>query len=147
MIVLLSQNKYRGGVGSGARRSALQQRGGCEMDRKAVRGIILPEEGYAEAMETVVEPYLAERMMTEFCERENGKRIFYARCLADQPRGVVIISHGYTETVENTRKSFTISCAEVITSLCQSTAGMAAVTECAVIQGIYRLCMWMTCCL
>lgn len=42
------------------------------MDRKAVRGIILPEEGYAEAMETVVEPYLAERMMTEFCERENG---------------------------------------------------------------------------
>lgn len=75
------------------------------MDRKAVRGMILPEEGYAEAMETVVGPYLAERMTTGFCERENGKRIFYARCLADQPRGVVIISHGYTETVEKYKEN------------------------------------------
>lgn len=75
------------------------------MDRKAVRGMILPEEGYAEAMETVVGPYLAGRMTTGFCERENGKRIFYARCLADQPGGVVIISHGYTETVEKYKEN------------------------------------------
>ncbi len=75
------------------------------MDKRAVCDMILPEEGYAEAMETVVEPYLAERMRTGYCEREKGKRIFYARCLSDQPKGVVIISHGYTETIEKYKEN------------------------------------------
>lgn len=70
------------------------------MDRRSIHDMILPEDGYAEMMETVVRPYLAERMTTGYCEREKGKRIFYARCLADRPKGVIIISHGYTETVE-----------------------------------------------
>lgn len=70
------------------------------MDKRTVHDMILPEEQYAKMMETVVEPYLAKRMTTEYCERECGKRIFYARCLTDQPKGIVIISHGYTETVE-----------------------------------------------
>lgn len=75
------------------------------MDRRAVRDMILPEDGYAEAMETVVELYLAERMTTGYCEREKGKRIFYARCLADQPKGIVVISHGYTETIEKYKEN------------------------------------------
>lgn len=75
------------------------------MDRSAVRDMILPEDGYAEVMETVVEPYLAERMTTGYCEREPGKRIFYARCLADQPKGIVVISHGYTETIEKYKEN------------------------------------------
>lgn len=70
------------------------------MNRRAIHDMILPEEGYAGRMETVVEPYLAARMTTGYCEREQGKRIFYARCLADRPKGIVIISHGYTETIE-----------------------------------------------
>ena len=52
-------------------------------------------------MESVVLPYLAERKTEKYCERENGKKIFYLRCLADQPQGIVILSHGYTETAEN----------------------------------------------
>lgn len=70
------------------------------MDKRTVCDMILPDVGYEEAMKTVVEPYLAERMTTGYCEREKGKRIFYARCLADSPQGIVVISHGYTETVE-----------------------------------------------
>lgn len=70
------------------------------MDRRAVKKMILPEDGYAEAMETVVRPYLAKRMTTGYLEREPGRQIFYARCLSDQPGGIVVISHGYTETIE-----------------------------------------------
>lgn len=70
------------------------------MDRRAVKKMILPEDGYAEAMETVVRPYLAKRMTTGYLEREPGRQIFYVRCLSDQPVGIVVISHGYTETIE-----------------------------------------------
>lgn len=70
------------------------------MDRDMACNMILPEEGYGEGMEAVVEPYLAKRKEEGFCEREKGKRIYYVRCLADRPKGIVIISHGYTETVE-----------------------------------------------
>lgn len=70
------------------------------MNEKAIHDILLSEENYAEAMDAVVQPYLAERMSAGYCEREAGKRIFYARALADEPRGVVVISHGYTETIE-----------------------------------------------
>lgn len=75
------------------------------MDKRTVRDMILPDEGYTEAMETVVEPYLAKRMTTGYCERETGRRIFYARCLADQPKGIVVISHGYTETIEKYKEN------------------------------------------
>lgn len=70
------------------------------MERNIVSDMLLREESYAEAMDTVVGPYRAERMTIEHCEREPGKRIFYARALADDPKGIVIISHGFTETIE-----------------------------------------------
>lgn len=70
------------------------------MGKKEIFDGILPEAGYEEKMRTVVEPYLAERRTEGFCQREEGKRIFYVRCLADCPKGVVVISHGYTETIE-----------------------------------------------
>ncbi|MCM1025871.1 MAG: alpha/beta hydrolase [Roseburia sp.] len=70
------------------------------MEKTATNYFVLPEQGYEEAMQSTVEPYLAARRTDGFCQREEGKRIFYARCLADSPRGVVVISHGYTETIE-----------------------------------------------
>ena len=70
------------------------------MDKKTIHNMILPEEGYSEAMQTVVLPYLAHRKTENYCEREKGKRIYYIRCLADNPRGIAVISHGYTETTE-----------------------------------------------
>ena len=70
------------------------------MDRRTIHNLIIPAEGYAEIMESAVLPYLAERKTEKYCEREQGKKIFYLRCLADQPQGIVILSHGYTETAD-----------------------------------------------
>lgn len=62
--------------------------------------MILREENYDETMNTIVLPYLAQRKTENYCQREEGKGIFYIRCLADHPKGIVVISHGYTETIE-----------------------------------------------
>ncbi|MDE6203681.1 MAG: alpha/beta hydrolase [Lachnospiraceae bacterium] len=70
------------------------------MGRNTVRNLILPEKEYRERMKAVVEPYLAKRKREGFCEREKGNRIFYMCCLADRPKGVIVLSHGYTETIE-----------------------------------------------
>lgn len=70
------------------------------MDRESIHNMIIPEEKYDETMKTVVLPYLAPRKTEHYCEREAGRRLFYIRCLADQPKGIVVISHGYTETAE-----------------------------------------------
>ena len=70
------------------------------MDRRTIHNLIIPAEGYAEIMESAVLPYLAERKTERYCEREQGKKIFYLRCLADQPQGIVFLSHGYTETAD-----------------------------------------------
>lgn len=62
--------------------------------------LILSEQGYREQMENVVEPYLDIRKSVLWPEREEGKKIYCERYLADSPKGVVMISHGFTETAE-----------------------------------------------
>ena len=71
-----------------------------KMDKRTIHNLIIPAEKYAERMESMVLPYLAERKTENYCEREKGKKIFYLRCLADHPQGIVILSHGYTETTD-----------------------------------------------
>ena len=74
------------------------------------------EAHYAEEMEKTAEPYLAKRRKDLFFpaqQKENGKeRLFPAqqkkagknrklhvvRYTADQPKGVLVISHGFTES-------------------------------------------------
>ena len=70
------------------------------MDKEIIHNMILSEENYGETMKTVVLPYLEQRKTEQYCEREKGRRIFYIRCLADNPKGIAVISHGYTETIE-----------------------------------------------
>lgn len=61
---------------------------------------ILQEENYKEQIEMIVEPYLEKRRTELWLERENEKKIYCVRCLADHPKGVVMVSHGFTENVE-----------------------------------------------
>lgn len=75
------------------------------MEREKLREILLSEEGYAQAMDEVVAPYLEQRMEAAYCEREAGKRIFFVRALSDEPQGIIVMSHGYTETIEKHRES------------------------------------------
>ncbi len=75
------------------------------MEREQLQEILLSEEDYARAMDEVVTPYLEKRMRGQYLEREAGKKIFFVRGLADEPRGIVVLSHGYTETIEKHRET------------------------------------------
>ena len=58
------------------------------------------ESNYAEEMKSVVEPYLKARMETGFDERVKGQPIYYEYFRSDHPKGVIVISHGFTESVK-----------------------------------------------
>ena len=60
----------------------------------------ITEENYEEQMKDLVEPYLAARRETGFDERVEGQSVYYEHYRADEPRGVVVISHGFTESVK-----------------------------------------------
>ena len=62
--------------------------------------IIIDERNYVSAMEEKVIPYLTERRKIFFLEREAGKKLYCVSYRADTPRGVILISHGFTETAE-----------------------------------------------
>lgn len=62
--------------------------------------MFISEKNFREELEKKVLPYLASHGGERFLEREPGRPI---RCLcyrAERPRGVVVISHGYTEMAE-----------------------------------------------
>lgn len=62
--------------------------------------LILREDDYQQMMETVVEPYLKKREREFFLEREKGRKLHCINYRADDPVGVLLISHGFTESAE-----------------------------------------------
>ena len=62
--------------------------------------MIIKEQNFMEQMERIVEPYLAKRRKESFLERDSGRNIFCAFYQADEPDGIVLISHGFTETAD-----------------------------------------------
>lgn len=67
--------------------------------------IWITEENYEEQMHKKVEPYVYKRMESGFFEREKGKKLYYEHCQADEPKGVIVISHGFTESVRKFTES------------------------------------------
>ena len=65
-----------------------------------MRELILSEANYRETMDTVVKPYLEKRKTQLWPEREPGQKIHCVCYTADRAKGVVLISHGFTETAE-----------------------------------------------
>ncbi len=61
---------------------------------------ILKEQDYQEQMEQVVEPYLSSKKQELWFERESGRKIYCRFYQAKNPKGVLLISHGFTETSE-----------------------------------------------
>ena len=61
---------------------------------------VIKEAAFTEFMEDTVEPLLAGRRKELRITREAGKALYCACYDADDPRGTVIISHGFTETAE-----------------------------------------------
>ena len=65
----------------------------------------ITEENYAEQMHSLAEPYVAERAESGFFERIKGEKIYYEHFRADAPKGVIVISHGFTESIRKFTES------------------------------------------
>ena len=60
----------------------------------------ITEENYAGTMRSEVEPYLEARREAGFDERVTGEPIYYEHYRADAPKAVIVISHGFTESIQ-----------------------------------------------
>ena len=61
---------------------------------------VIKEEVFAKFMKDTVEPFLAGRRKEYRISREADNAIYCVSYVADEPKGTVIISHGFTETAE-----------------------------------------------
>lgn len=85
-----------------------------------MKDLILNEKNYKEAMEQTVLPYLRERQSQMWLERQRGSKIYCMQYRAEQGKGVVLISHGFTESAEKykeviyyfLKKGFHVYCME-----------------------------------
>ncbi|MDO5410462.1 MAG: alpha/beta hydrolase [Lachnospiraceae bacterium] len=58
------------------------------------------DQNYEETMQMVVEPYLKQFKKSGWYEREENKPLYYEMYMPDEAVGSVIISHGYTESIQ-----------------------------------------------
>lgn len=65
---------------------------------------MLHEESYEEEMKTIVEPWLREHQIERWPEREFGQRIHCVSYRAEKARGILLISHGFSENAEKYRE-------------------------------------------
>ncbi len=65
-----------------------------------MKELILKEKDYKETMEQTVLPYLRKRQSQLWLERQCGRKLYYVCYRAEQAGGVVLISHGFTESAE-----------------------------------------------
>ena len=57
------------------------------------------ETNYALDMKEKAEPYVAQRRTPGTVERIKGQPVYYEYFRADQEKGVIVLSHGFTESV------------------------------------------------
>lgn len=65
----------------------------------------ITEENYAEQMRLYAEPYVDARMESGYDERIPGEPIYYEHYRCDEPKGVIVISHGFTESIRKFTES------------------------------------------
>ena len=65
----------------------------------------IAEQDYAFVMQSTVEPYVAARKESGTFTRAAGQPIYYEHFCADAPKGVIVISHGFTESVQKFTES------------------------------------------
>lgn len=58
----------------------------------------IDEEQYAESMQNIVEPYIAAFRTSGYTERVKGQPVYYEAYQVADARGVIVISHGFTES-------------------------------------------------
>lgn len=60
----------------------------------------ISEENYAEDMKNIVEPFINERLESGYITGEEGVQIYFEKYISGDAKGNVVISHGYTESLE-----------------------------------------------
>ena len=65
-----------------------------------MKDFIIKDQAYSETMEKTVVPELKRKEDVTLLEREQGRRIYCAGYKAENSRGIVLISHGFTETAD-----------------------------------------------
>ena len=66
---------------------------------------ILKEENYKQTMDETVVPYLEARKKVVYLTRDEGRKLYCACYTADEPVGVMVISHGFTESEEKYKET------------------------------------------
>ena len=59
----------------------------------------ITEDDFSRQMADVVEPYLTARRETGLDERVQGQPVYFEHYRCDAPKGVIVISHGFTESI------------------------------------------------
>ena len=65
----------------------------------------ITEENYETRMHYEVEPYLAARRDSGFVERIPGRSVYYEYYRADEPKGAIVVSHGFCESIRKYSES------------------------------------------
>ena len=65
----------------------------------------ITEENYVGQMRSLAEPYVAERTESGYFERVPGEKIYYEHYRAEDPKGVIVVSHGFTESIRKFTES------------------------------------------
>ena len=63
------------------------------------------EKDYEKVMRTEVEPYVSSRRECGFDARVKGQPIYYEHYRQDNPKAVIVISHGFTESIQKFTES------------------------------------------
>ena len=63
------------------------------------------ENDYEKVMRTEVEPYVSSRRECGFDARVKGQPIYYEHYRQDNPKAVIVISHGFTESIQKFTES------------------------------------------
>ena len=79
-------------------------------------------------MQNGVEPYLAAHAEEFYWERESGHPIHVLRYRAFRPRGVVVISHGFTENAEKYKEIVYYFSKSIFMFICRNTAATERAT-------------------
>lgn len=63
-------------------------------------GCYISENNYKKDMESIVMPYIESRLESGYINGLNNAQLYYEKYKADNSKGNVVISHGYTESLE-----------------------------------------------
>ncbi|HCW52414.1 MAG TPA: lysophospholipase [Clostridium sp.] len=69
-------------------------------ENKIMSEIGITEDNYSEKMNNIVMPFIEERLESGYITGEENVQLYYEKYMADSAKGNIVISHGYTESLE-----------------------------------------------